>query len=79
MGVIERVEELGPELNGLVFEDPGGFRERHVPVELAGAEDDADAGITESGGQRIWGPPGREGAAAANGAGGGSQKEEVLI
>ncbi|MGA2882871.1 MAG: hypothetical protein ABSG13_28310 [Bryobacteraceae bacterium] len=39
--MIERIEEFRPELHGLPLCDPSCFQSRHVPVELAGAQQDA--------------------------------------
>src|SRR5215467_7134167 len=47
--VIEYVEELRPELHRLFLMNARDFRERDIPIILAGAEKDADAGTAEGG------------------------------
>ena len=43
--MVEGVEEFGAELDCLLLQDPDRFQNRHIPVELAGATNNADPRI----------------------------------
>ena len=48
--VVEQIEELGAELQGLSFGELRGLDEGCVPVELAGPKQNAQSGVAVGGG-----------------------------
>ena len=47
--MVERVEKVRPKLHGLRFSGLENLGQRHVPIVLSGAQNDAQANIAESG------------------------------